>query len=74
MSFVILRIVLGVAISNFDEMRARLREPIQTQLKYEDDRKELVAGISHDLRTPLTAIKGSTNFLGINGLHRLHQL
>lgn len=48
----------GVAISNFDEMRARLCESIQTQLKYEDDRKELVAGISHDLRTPLTAIKG----------------
>ena len=45
-------------ISNFDEMRARLRQSIQTQLKYEEDRKELVAGISHDLRTPLTAIKG----------------
>jgi len=48
----------GLVISNFDEMRARLRQSIQTQLKYEEDRKELVAGISHDLRTPLTAIKG----------------
>ena len=48
----------GRVISNFDEMRARLRQSIQTQLKYEEDRKELVAGISHDLRTPLTAIKG----------------
>lgn len=48
----------GTAISNFDEMRVRLRQSIHTQLKYEDDRKELVAGISHDLRTPLTAIKG----------------
>lgn len=48
----------GTAISNFDEMRARLRQSIQTQLKYEEDRKELVAGISHDLRTPLTVIKG----------------
>jgi len=48
----------GTAITNFDEMRTRLRESIQTQFKYEEDRKELVAGISHDLRTPLTAIKG----------------
>jgi len=48
----------GAVISNFDEMRARLRQSIQAQLKYEEDRKELVAGISHDLRTPLTAIKG----------------
>ena len=48
----------GIVISNFNEMRTRLRQSIQTQLKYEEDRKELVAGISHDLRTPLTAIKG----------------
>ncbi|WP_161796430.1 sensor histidine kinase [Desulfosporosinus acididurans] len=48
----------GVAIANFDEMRTRLRQSIQTQLNYEEERKELVAGISHDLRTPLTAIKG----------------
>ena len=48
----------GQAISNFDEMRTRLYESIQSQLKYEEDRKEIVAGISHDLRTPLTAIKG----------------
>jgi len=46
------------AISNFDEMRIRLHQSIQSQLKYEEDRKEIVAGISHDLRTPLTAIKG----------------
>jgi len=48
----------GTVITNFNEMRTRLRQSIQTQLKYEEDRKELVAGISHDLRTPLTAIKG----------------
>lgn len=48
----------GQAISNFDEMRTRLYQSIQSQLKYEEDRKEIVAGISHDLRTPLTAIKG----------------
>ena len=30
----------------------------EEQLKYETYRKELISGISHDLRTPLTTIKG----------------
>lgn len=44
--------------TDFDKMRIRLKESIDMQLKYEENRKELVAGISHDLRTPLTTIKG----------------
>ncbi|MDO5518294.1 MAG: HAMP domain-containing sensor histidine kinase [Clostridium sp.] len=44
--------------NDFDEMRMRLQDSVQSKLKYEENRKELVAGISHDLRTPLTVIKG----------------
>ncbi len=44
--------------NDFDEMRERLKESINSRIKYEENRKELMAGISHDLRTPLTAIKG----------------
>lgn len=44
--------------SEFDEMRIRLKDSIEKQLKYEENRKELIVGISHDIRTPLTAIKG----------------
>ena len=44
--------------ADFDKMRIRLKDSVQMQLKYEENRKELVAGISHDLRTPLTTIKG----------------
>ncbi|WP_297421588.1 HAMP domain-containing sensor histidine kinase [Clostridium sp.] len=44
--------------ADFDKMRTRLKESVEMQLKYEENRKELVAGISHDLRTPLTTIKG----------------
>lgn len=39
-------------------MRLKLKESIHTQLKYEDNRKMLVSSISHDLKTPITAIKG----------------
>jgi len=39
-------------------MRIKLKESIYTELKYEDNRKLLVSSISHDLKTPVTAIKG----------------
>ncbi len=54
---------LGQVCKDFDSMRLRLKESVQLQKKYEDDRKELIAGISHDLSTPLTTIKGYTSGL-----------
>ncbi|HWQ73167.1 MAG TPA: HAMP domain-containing sensor histidine kinase [Desulfitobacteriaceae bacterium] len=39
-------------------MRIKLKNLIHTQLKYEDNRKMLVSSISHDLKTPVTSIKG----------------
>ncbi len=49
---------LGLACREFDQMRRRLEESVQAQQAYEQGRKELLAGISHDLSTPLTTIKG----------------
>ena len=42
----------------FNEMAAKLESSTTQQKKDETNRKELIAGISHDLRTPLTSIKG----------------
>ncbi len=49
---------LGQVCENFEEMRLRLKEAVITREAYEDGRKQLIAGMSHDLATPLTAIKG----------------
>ena len=42
----------------FEEMRLRLKESLEVQKQYEENRKDLIANISHDLKTPITAVKG----------------
>lgn len=49
---------IGQVCADFEEMRQRLKESVEQQQKYEENRMQLVAGISHDLGTPLTTIKG----------------
>ena len=43
---------------SFDLMQEHLREEMEKNAAYEKARTEMVSGISHDLRTPLTSIKG----------------
>ena len=49
---------LGQTVESFNQMRRRLKHYIDKQNKAEEERKELIAGIAHDVRTPLTSAKG----------------
>lgn len=43
----------------FNEMRGTILSEQEKNRKYEKARTDMIAGISHDLRTPLTAIRGT---------------
>jgi len=49
---------LGKLAETFELMRIRLKQSAQLQDRYDQNRKELIANISHDLKTPITSIKG----------------
>lgn len=49
---------IGIFVRAFNSMRLQLKDSLEKQRDYEKVRKEMIASISHDLRTPISSIKG----------------
>lgn len=48
----------GDLFRNYEDMRLRLKESTEEKVANERQNKELISNISHDLKTPITVIKG----------------
>lgn len=49
---------IGTLIDEFNAMAEKLEKSEKLQLEYENNRKNIIANISHDLKTPITSIGG----------------
>ncbi|MFB4158988.1 sensor histidine kinase [Geomicrobium sp. JSM 1781026] len=49
---------IGQLGTSFEKMRHSLKRSMHEQMKYKQNRKELLSNLSHDLKTPITSIMG----------------
>ncbi len=49
---------IGILIYDFNKMAETLKKSEEMKIEYEENRKALIANISHDLKTPITSING----------------
>ncbi|GFP75817.1 sensor histidine kinase [Clostridium fungisolvens] len=71
---------IGVLVKSFNEMVNKLKEGEVLKQQYEENRKSLIANISHDLKTPITSIQGyietmaDRNDIPLETVNKYHQI
>lgn len=55
---------INEVLAALDKMKTELNESLSKQWKLEESRKEQIAALAHDIKTPLTIIKGNSELLG----------
>ena len=49
---------VGELCESFENMRQKMSDFAKAKMRYEEENRQLISNISHDLRTPITTIKG----------------
>jgi len=61
---------LNQLVTAFEEMKEALKESLQRQWKMEQERRDMIAAVAHDLKTPLTIIQGHVE--GLQEMKTVH--
>ena len=54
---------IGDCLASIDDMRAALKESLKRQWKTEQDKNTQMSALAHDIKTPLTIVRGNTELL-----------
>lgn len=54
---------IDVVLESMDDMRLALKESLEKQWRLEQNKSEQISALAHDLKTPLTVVKGNVDLL-----------
>lgn len=55
-------------LQGMSDMKTALKDSLQSQWRMEENRKEQISALAHDIKTPLTIVKGNAELLEKTGL------